>query len=170
MERQSERKIKRFHSDNAKDYENSQLNTFLKQKGIIQTFTAPYSPEQNGAAERINRTLFNKVRAMLIESKFPQEFWDEALLSACFLYNRTPNASIQFKTPFKLKNKEDPNLELIKVWGSKVYKKEFHTQSKLDSKSKLYYLISFTNTNQFKLLDYENEITTIVKDIYILEN
>jgi hypothetical protein len=59
-------KLKRFHSDNARKYLTPEFNKFCIEKKILHTTNALYSSKQNGSDERINRTLLNKVRALLI--------------------------------------------------------------------------------------------------------
>jgi len=61
-----------------------------KKTGVVVEFTTAYIPEQNGVAERLNRTLITKVRAMLTETDLPQWLWGEAAYAACYLHNRTP--------------------------------------------------------------------------------
>ena len=70
--------LKRFHSDNAKEYKSEIFTTLCKNRGIEQTFTAPYTPAQNGTAEIFNRTITGKIRAMLLESGLPRAWWGEA--------------------------------------------------------------------------------------------
>ena len=57
---------------------------FCESKGISQTFSAPRTPQQNGVAERKNRTLIEVARTMLEDSKLPTYFWAEAINTACF--------------------------------------------------------------------------------------
>ena len=71
-ETQTDQKLKRLHSDNAKEYKSEQFQAYLAQKGAIATYTAPYTPAQNGIAERFNRTILNKVRAILIALGLPR--------------------------------------------------------------------------------------------------
>ena len=63
-ERQTELKLKRFHSDNALEYK--ALGDILAEKGVNTTYSTPYSPQQNGHAERFNLTIFSKIRALFI--------------------------------------------------------------------------------------------------------
>lgn len=61
----------------------------------------PKSPEQNGVAERINRTLVETVRSMLVDTVLPQKLWAEALSTAVYLHNRSPMKAVKRKTPFE---------------------------------------------------------------------
>ena len=62
--------------------------------GIRHELTIPKTPEQNGAAERLNRTLVEKTRTMLLDAKLPQSYWAEAIATANYLRNRSPTSAI----------------------------------------------------------------------------
>ena len=123
-------KIKILSSDNGTEYVNKRFKITLNKAGIIYQTTALYTKEQNGNAKRINHTLLNKVRCILLNSNLPQYMWGEALLAVTYLYNRTPHSKLGFKTPYKAKNGEKPDITNIKVFGSLVYFK----QKRLDLK------------------------------------
>ena len=114
-QRQTGVKLKRLHSDNAKEYKSDEFKAILPD-GAKGTYAAPYSPQQNGISERFNRTLMNKVRSMLIESGLPKALWGEAALAATYIYNRTPHASLLgLITPYKAKTGQKPNISNIRV-------------------------------------------------------
>ena len=69
--------------------------------GIRHEFTAPYSPQQNGIAERKNRTLKEMVNAMLISSGLSKDMWGEAILMATYLLNKIPRKEKE-ETPYEL--------------------------------------------------------------------
>jgi hypothetical protein len=167
-ENQSSYTLKRIHCDN--EFKTKELESLALKKGFDITTSAPYTPEQKGAGERINRTLFNKVRALLITSNLALKYWNEALLSAVYLYNRTPHSSYSFRTPYEVRYNKKPDLSNIKTWGSLAYKKEpkEHLQ-KLDPRTTPYYLIGYSS-NQYKLLDPSTSKTTYARDVYIIED
>ena len=72
------RKISKLRCDNGREYVGKNLQNFCKEKGIQLVLTVPYTPQQNGVSERLNRTLMEKVRSMLFESKLPKSMWGEA--------------------------------------------------------------------------------------------
>nr|KAJ0195739.1 hypothetical protein LSAT_V11C700362240 [Lactuca sativa] len=80
---------------------------------------APYTPQQNGVAERKNRTLKEMVNSMLSYSGLSEGFWGEAMLTACYILNRTPNKRSK-NTPYELWCKKVPNLSYLKVWGCRA--------------------------------------------------
>ena len=87
MEKQSGHELLVLRSDNGTEYLNRNLGDFLKDKGVLHQTTNRYTPEQNGAAERLNRTILERVRAMLEDSGLPKELWGEAACTAAFIRN-----------------------------------------------------------------------------------
>ena len=168
VEVQDNKRLKLIQADN--ELSTKELELLAKDKGFIFRFTPPFNPEAKGGGERINRTLFDNIRALLIESKLPKRLWAEALMSAVYLYNRTPHSSINFKTPYEAKYKAKPNIANIKIWGSLCYKKEpKEFLSKLDSRANPYYLVGYTSNNLYRLIDLKTSKVTLARDVKVLE-
>ncbi|KAL3326682.1 hypothetical protein AABB24_037395 [Solanum stoloniferum] len=91
-----------FRSYNALEYLSSQFQEFMTHKSIIHQTTFPYTPQQNGVAERKNRHLIETARTLLLESNVPQRFGGDAVLSSCYLINRMPSSSIQNQIPHSI--------------------------------------------------------------------
>ena len=121
MENQCETKIKTLRTDNGKEYMNEKLKNVIDAAGIHHETSIAYNPQQNGRAERINRTLLDKARCMLAESKLPKSFWAEAIATAAFLSNRSPKESFNGATPEECWTGEKPDLSFLKVFGNKAY-------------------------------------------------
>ena len=102
VENQSGKKVKALRSDNGGEYISKQFADFWAEKGIKREFIAPYTPAQNGVAERMNCTIQERLISMLSQSHFPQSFWVESLMIVVYLINRMPNASLQFEVPKEL--------------------------------------------------------------------
>jgi transposase InsO family protein len=85
-EKQSDKRIKIIRSDNANV--NNHVNNFLKRNGIRHQLSVEYTPQQNGVAERANRTIIEKAKSMLIESGLNMKYWAEAVNTAVYLKNR----------------------------------------------------------------------------------
>ncbi|KAL0413818.1 UNVERIFIED_CONTAM: Retrovirus-related Pol polyprotein from transposon TNT 1-94 [Sesamum radiatum] len=101
VENQLDKKIKRLRSDRGGEYSTNFLKDFCEKNGIIHETSAPYTPQQNGVAERKNRTLKEMMNAMLLSSGLPENMWGEAVLSACYVLNRVPHKKLD-KTPHEL--------------------------------------------------------------------
>ena len=96
----------------------SDFQKFLQHKGIISQRTCPYTPQQNGVAERKNRHLLDVTRSLLIESSVPTRFWVEALATAAHLINRLPSASLQNQSPYYRLYQTSPSYDDLHVFGS----------------------------------------------------
>jgi transposase InsO family protein len=81
-------RIKKIRSDNGTEFKNSQIEGFLEDEGIKHEFSSPYTPQQNGVVERKNRTLLDMAMTMLDEYKTLDQFWAEAINTACYSINR----------------------------------------------------------------------------------
>ncbi|XP_047257832.1 uncharacterized protein LOC124889803 isoform X2 [Capsicum annuum] len=73
----------------------NKFQEFMTYQGIIHQTSCPYTPQQNGIAERKNRHLIETAHALLIESHVPLRFWGDVVLVSCYLINRMPLSSIQ---------------------------------------------------------------------------
>ena len=164
---QSNKSIKILKSDNGSEYTNTLFKDYIKKTGIIQQFSAPYTAQQNGLAERINYTLLTTVRAILYESFIPKILWTEILLAVTYIYNRTPHSFLGFKTPYKARYNTKPDISNIRLLGSTAYYKEPRT-TKLQEKGNLSILIGF-NKNQYKVYIPSTKRTIWTRDYTILE-
>ncbi|GKA66077.1 retrovirus-related pol polyprotein from transposon TNT 1-94 [Tanacetum coccineum] len=77
-------KVKVIRCDNGTEFKNREMNQFCEMKGILRQFSVARTPQQNGVAERRNRTLIEAARTMLVDSKLPTTFWAEAVNTACY--------------------------------------------------------------------------------------
>lgn len=89
-EKQTGKTLKQFRSDNGKEYMNSKFKTYFQNRGILHQTTVSYTPQQNGIAERINRTLVEMARCMIQQSGVPQYLWAEAINTATYIRNHSP--------------------------------------------------------------------------------
>ena len=90
VENQLDQKIKRLRSDRGGEYDTNSLTFFCEKNGIRHETTAPYTPQQNGIAKRKNYTLKKMINAMLISLGLPDNMWEKALLTACFILHKIP--------------------------------------------------------------------------------
>ncbi|KAL4376081.1 hypothetical protein GQ457_02G039440 [Hibiscus cannabinus] len=119
VELDSGNKIKCFRSDNGGEYRSDEFDDFFKNEGIKRQFTTVYTPQQNGVAERMNRTLLERTRAMLRAASLEKAFWAEAVNTTCYLVNRAPSTAIELKTPMEMwtgKPADYSNLRGYRLW------------------------------------------------------
>ena len=115
------KRLKKFRSDNGGEYVGEEFDKYLKQRGILTEPTVPYTPQQNGKAERMNRTILDNVRSMLHHAKLPKRWWAEAVAACVYLRNRSPTSSFKGETPYERWHGVKPNVEHLRVFGCNVY-------------------------------------------------
>lgn len=121
-ERHSGDRILRFRCDNGRaEYDNAVFRDTLRKSGITYEPSAPYTQNQNGVSERMNRTIMEKARTMLLEACLPDSFWAEAVNTAVYLHNRSPTRSLDGKTPYEAWNGTKPDLSNLRVFGCDAY-------------------------------------------------
>ena len=101
VETETGKKVKSFRSDNGGEYTSGEFDRFLKINGIKRQWSIPGTPEQNGTAERMNRTLVEAVRAMLADNGLPRKFWAEMITTVVYLRNRWSTKSLDKVTPME---------------------------------------------------------------------
>ena len=94
--------VKSFRCDGGKEFDNKKVSELLADRGIEHCITPPYTPQQNGVAERENRTIVECARSMLNPSKLSKELWAEACNTAVYILNRIGKSSIENKYPYTM--------------------------------------------------------------------
>jgi transposase InsO family protein len=102
--------VKKIRSDNGTEFKNTKVEDFLDVEGIKHEFLVPYSTQQNGVAERKNRTLIKMARIMLDKYKTSNRFWAEAINTACHATNHLYLHKLLKKTSYELLTGNKPNV------------------------------------------------------------
>ncbi|KAL4556874.1 hypothetical protein LXL04_035040 [Taraxacum kok-saghyz] len=110
------KKIKVLRSDRGGEYLSIKFNDYLRDCGIVSQLIPPRTPQLNGVAERINRTLLDMVRCMMSRASLPITFWGYALEIDAHILNRVPTKKVS-KTPFKMWSGKVPSLKHTKICG-----------------------------------------------------
>lgn len=122
-ERQTGWPVKMFTLDRGGEFLNNLLESELKTLGIELHLTAGHAPMQNGVAERSNRSISEKARAMMIQAHLPLCFWFYACQTAVFLLNCTITKAVSsFKTPFELWHYRKPSVSHLRVFGCQAFR------------------------------------------------
>ena len=136
VERETGKKLKCIRTDNGGEY-CGPFDEYCKHQGIRHQKTPPKTPQLNGLAERMNRTLMERVRCLLSEAKLPNSFWGEALLTAAHVINLSPAVALQSDVPNSVWYGKDVSYDHLRVFGCKAFvhvpKDE---RSKLDAKTR----------------------------------
>ena len=157
VEKQCSKQIKVVRSDRGGEYygrytEDGQapgpFAKFLQENGIVAQYTSPGSPDQNGVAERRNRTLLDMVQSMLSSSKLPKSLWTEALKTAVYILNRVPTKAVS-KTPFELFKGWKPSLQHMRIWGCPSEIRVYNPQEKkLDPRTISGYFVGYAERSK----------------------
>ncbi|GJV17645.1 putative ribonuclease H-like domain-containing protein [Tanacetum coccineum] len=119
-ENQINHKVKIIRCDNGTEFKNNDMNQFCGMKGIKREFSVARTPQQNGVAERKNRTLIEAVRTMLADLLLPTIFWAEAVNIACYVQNRVLVTKPHNKTPYELLLGRPPSISFMRPFGCPV--------------------------------------------------
>ncbi|MGA1314002.1 MAG: reverse transcriptase domain-containing protein [Pelagibacteraceae bacterium] len=123
-----------WHTDNGGEFISNDLDEFCREFCIHRSFTVPYTPHQNGLAERLWGILLRTVRIVMHASRLPIRFWVYAAQHACMLHNMLPSRAFQLaSSPYEKLFGKKPNLSKIRVWGCLAW---YHLEPK-DIESKL---------------------------------
>lgn len=154
VEKQSEHKVKVLRSDNGGEYTGKAFDEFLSKHGIARNTSAPYTPQQNGVAERANRTIVEMARSMLYAQELMREFWAEAVRTAVYTRNRCPSRALQGVTPEEAWSGKRPTISHMRVFGCVAYAKvPDERRTKLDAKAiKCVFLGYCEGTKAYRLI------------------
>lgn len=172
VERFHEKKLKCLQSDNGGEYMGKEFQQFLEEAGIDRRLIVPHNPEQHGKAEKLNQTLLQVARCMLIHAGLPSMFWPAAIEFANFLRNRARSRVISNKTPFELWNGrklEEEDLKFIKVFGCEVWIRRNDKPKILDRATKGLYMGIQPGVKGVKVYDLQEKRFTIAVHVEFRE-
>lgn len=149
MECQKERKIKILRTDNGLEYVETSFDKELEKCGIRREKTMAHTPQQNGVAERMNRTLVEMALCLLLQSGLSLNFWAEAINTAVYLRNRCPTRPLKNKTPYEVWTGNKPNVSHFQTFGHKAYVLNKNpAQKKFDVKSQECIFIGYSEESK----------------------
>ena len=126
-----------LRTDNGAEYTSNKFKEFCRDSKVKQEFTVPETPQQNGVAERFNRTIVEMGQYLLIQAKLSKKYWVRALDTATHIRNLTVSAnSNEGKSPFELFTEKTARRNHLRVFGcTACVKKRKVNLRKLDSRS-----------------------------------
>ncbi|GJW62804.1 retrovirus-related pol polyprotein from transposon TNT 1-94 [Tanacetum coccineum] len=155
VENQNDVKVKKIRTDNGTKFKNYELESFCDEKGIYQNFSSPYTYEQNGVAERKNRTLIEAARTMLNGSVLSKNLWTEEVRIACYTQNRSIIVKRHDRTPYEIFIERIPDISYFYVFGCHVF---IHNHKdhlgKFDAKADDGYFLGYSfNSKAFRVFN-----------------
>jgi hypothetical protein len=171
VEKQLGVSIKAVRSDNGGEFI-GEFRRELLRHGISVETSAPYTPEQNGVAERMNRTLVESARSMIHAQRLEQAFWAEAVLTAAYIRNRVVSRSTDGKSPEERWSGKKPTVRHLRVWGCNAYAHvPSEKRSKFDAKSVKCIMVGYAEGSKaWRLWDDERKRLIISRDVVFNES
>lgn len=142
-------KIRGLHSDNGGEFTSRKFRLYCRRQRIVRTFTGPYAPQQNGIAERSNRTVVEMARCLRIDSGLDMELWAEACSTAVYTLNRVPTSVLGGDTPFFRLMGKPAQLDHFRIFGCQAYVQVYkHKRTKMQDKAWRGMLVGYDQLNR----------------------
>jgi hypothetical protein len=148
-----EARPKILRSDNGGEYVSKDFKKVLSAYGILHQTTVPYTPQQNGVAERMNRTITETVKCLLFGARLPQQYWGYAVLCAVYVRNRCWTAQLDKKSPYEVLYGSAPGLEDLRIFGCICYVQvPNEKRNKLDARARKCVFLGYSTTSKAYLV------------------
>ncbi|GJZ02678.1 putative ribonuclease H-like domain-containing protein [Tanacetum coccineum] len=172
IENQINHKVKIIRCDNGTEFKNNDMNQFCGMKRIKREFSVARTLQQNGVAERKNRTLIEAARTMLADSLLPTTFWAEAVNTACYVQNRVLVTKPHNKTPYELLHGRPPSISFMRPFGFPVtILNTLNPLGKFDGKADEGFLVRYSiNSKAFRVFNTRTRKVEENLHITFLEN
>jgi hypothetical protein len=121
IENLTNKKIKTLRTDNGGEYTSKEFVAFCKSTRVRRELTVPHNPQQNGVAERKNRSIEETVKALMNDQGLSMYLWGEAAMTAIYVHNRSPHRILKDMTPEEAFSGKKPNVEHLRIFGCPVY-------------------------------------------------
>jgi hypothetical protein len=150
------------------------FDQMMTEKGITVEKSAPYTPEQNGNAERAGRSITTFARTMRINANLPHDLWPEIVKAAGYLINRMPTKGLGWKSPFEEIFGKEATLNHLKAFGCKAFahipKEKRPRLMKLDPRAQIGYLVGYESRNSWRIWSPTEQRVFTTRDVIFDEN
>ena len=172
VEKESGYFIKCLRTDRGGEYTSRDFIQFCEKNGIRHQLTAAYTPQQNGVAERKNRTILNMVRSMLKTKSLPKVFWAKAVNWCAHILNMCPTKSVKNITPEEAWSGYKPNASHLKIFGCIAYAHiPDEKRKKLDDKGETCIFVGYSNDSKaYRLYNPRSQKLIISRDVVFAED
>ena len=169
MEKQTELKVREFHTDNGSEFINSAITNFCNQKGIKHSTSCTYTPQNNAIIERMWRSLLNVTRCLITQSQIPKRFYNEALLTNCHLLSFRPNPINKAKSIYECWFGRLPKYDHLHNFGCDCYITVLqpHQQDKLSGRAHKGIFLGYDDQrlNGYRVFDIDDNKLIISRDV-----
>ncbi|CAI7879875.1 unnamed protein product [Closterium sp. NIES-53] len=172
-ERESDTKLKAFQCDGAGEYRSTEFTTYLQERGIRRLFSLPHAHQQSGVAERLNRTLQEKMRALLAHAQLGPLYWPFAMDHATLLHNLLSSSALPNNaSPHLLWTGKLGTTKLLRVFGCVVqYRPPTTPLGKFDQRAKWGLHLGIEKQYfAWRIMDYRSRLLVPARDCIFYEN
>nr|GEU98265.1 retrotransposon protein, putative, Ty1-copia subclass [Tanacetum cinerariifolium] len=171
VENKKGKKIQILRSDRGGEYFSIEFSSYCEAQGLIHQRTTPYTPQQNGVAERKNKVLQDMIKAMLVSANLLKNLWGEALLTACHVSNRITTKKLKVSS-YEVWKGRKPNISYFRVWGCLAYYKiTLCNTSKLGSRGIKSIIVGYAkDSKSYRCLDLDSNVIVESRDVDFFEN
>ena len=172
MENLTGKKIKVLRSDNGGEYVDKDFADFCSKEGIRREWADPYNLEQNGVAEKKDRTIVEATRAMMYDQDMPKFLWAEACNTTVYVQNRTPHRALGKITPEKVCTGKTPKVGHFRIFGSLAYCRiPEQKRKKLDQTTEKEYLVEYSeNAKAYRIYLPGSKKVVVQRDVKFMED
>ena len=158
--------VQRIRTDNAQEFLSAQFEDICKKNKIRHERSIPYTPHQNGTAERAWGTLKMRARCMINSSKMGHKMWPYAYSYGAYVYNRSYVRRIQ-ATPYQLVFNKKPNIAKLARFGSIMFAHKDHTECNMEQTAQKGNFVGFCpKTGGHEFYDPEDGTVTAKAHVY----
>ncbi|CAI7912445.1 unnamed protein product [Closterium sp. NIES-53] len=172
-ERESDTKLKALQCDGAGEYRSTKFTAYLQERGIRRLFSLPHAHQQSGVAERLNRTLQEKMRALLAQAQLGPLYWPFAMDHATLLHNLLSSSALPNNaSPHLLWTSKLGTTKLLRVFGCVVqYRPPTAPLGKFDQRAKWGLHLGIEKQYfAWRIIDYRNRLLVPARDCIFYEN
>lgn len=172
VEKEAQTVIRGLRTDRGGEFTSDIFNKFCRDQGIKRQLTAAYTPQQNGVAERRNRTIMNMVRCLLSEKELPRSLWPDAVRWTTHVLNRSLTKAVKDKVPEERWTGIKPKVDYFRVFGSVAHVHiPLQRRTKLDDRSHKCILLGVSDESKaYRLYDPITKKITISRDVIFEED
>lgn len=172
IHRRFNHEVKIFHLDNERSL-GDKFDNWVKQDGYTIESSAPYTPAQNGAAERSGGMIISRARTIRISANLPENLWPEIVTAAGYLLNRTPAKQLDWKSPLEALQTHmgvinpKPSISHLRIYGCRAYPliHKILKKEKLKPRAQIGYLVGYQSSNIFRIWIPQEHKITLTRDV-----
>jgi transposase InsO family protein len=166
-------RVEALRRDGGREFGSNRFRQWLRNRGIRMKDSAPYTPEQNGLAEKSVDLVCTKARSMLLAIDLPERLWGKAVVTATYLLNRSPLRVLKKKmTPYEAFYGKRPQIQHLRVFGSAAYSRipNARANGKMTPRGRKLRFMGYELTRIYRLWDPRTGQVSKSRDVEFNEN